>query len=65
LYNEALGKLLAKTIDVCVLVREDQIPKWFEWTSDMQQVKEKLLSDGAVLRSGPYLVSSKVRDVNN
>ena len=64
-YSEALGKLLAKTIDACILVREDQISKWFEWSTDMQPVKEKLLSDGAVLRSGPYLVSSKVRDVNN
>jgi len=64
-YSEALGKLLAKTVDVCVLVREDQIPKWFEWSTDMQRVKEKLLLEGTVLRSGPYLVSSKVRDVNN
>ncbi len=64
-YSEALGKLLVKTIDSCVLAREDQIPKWFEWSNDMKQAKEKLLSDGAVLRSGPYLVSSKVRDANN
>src|SRR5436309_5141101 len=47
-YSEALGELLVKTIDACVLVREDQIPKWFEWSTDMQPVKEKLLSDGAV-----------------
>jgi hypothetical protein len=64
-YSEALGKLLAKTIDACVLVREDQIPKWFEWSTDVQPVKEKLLLDGAVLRSGLYLVSSEVRDVNS
>jgi len=64
-YSEALGELLVKTIDACVLVREDQIPKWFEWSTDMQPVKEKLLLEGTVLRSGPYLVSSKVRDVNN
>ena len=64
-YGEALGKLLVKTIDACVLAREDQIPKWFEWSAHMHPVKEKLLLDAAVLRSGPYLVSSKVRDVNN
>jgi hypothetical protein len=64
-YIEALGKLLAKTIDTCVLAREDQIPKWFRWSTDMQPVKEKLLLDGAVLRSGPYLVSSKALYVNN
>jgi hypothetical protein len=64
-YSEAFGELLAKTIDACVLVREDQIPKWFKWSIDMQPVKEKLLFDRVVLRSGPYLVSSKVGDVNN
>jgi hypothetical protein len=64
-YSEALGNLLVKTIDACVLAREDQIPKWFEWSTDMQPVKDKLLLDGGVLRSGHYLVSSKVRDVNN
>ena len=64
-YSEALRKLLVKTFDACVLVREDQIPKWFEWSTDMHPVKEKLLLDGAVLRSGPYLVSSGVGDINN
>jgi hypothetical protein len=64
-YSEALGELLVKTIDACVLVREDQIPKWFEWSTDMHPLKEKLLLDGTVLRSGPYLVSSKVHDVNS
>jgi hypothetical protein len=64
-YNEALGKLFVKTLETCVLAREDQITKWFEWSNDMQPVKEKLLLDGAVLKSGHYLVSSKVRDVNN
>jgi len=64
-YSEALGELLVKTIAACVLVREDQIQKWFEWSTDMHPLKEKLLLDGTVLRSGPYLVSSKVLDVNN
>ncbi|HEX9197105.1 MAG TPA: hypothetical protein VF906_04855 [Candidatus Bathyarchaeia archaeon] len=64
-YSEALGKLLVNTVDTCVLAREDQIPKWFEWGSDMHAVKEKLLLDGAVLRSGGFVVSSRVRDVNS
>jgi len=64
-YSEALGELLVKTIDACVLVREGQIPKWFEWSTDMHPLKEKLLLDGTVLRSGPYLVSAKVHDVNS
>jgi hypothetical protein len=64
-YNEAIGKLFVKTIDTCVLAREDQISRWFEWSSDIQAVKEQSLLDGTVLKSGSYLVSSRVRDHNN
>jgi hypothetical protein len=59
-YREALSKLLVKTVDACILAREDQIPRWFKWSSDMEAAKEQLLLDGAILRSGQYLVSSKV-----
>jgi len=54
-YQKALAKLLEKTIDACVLVREDQIPKWFEWSSDMQAVKDQSLLDGTIVKSGRYL----------
>ncbi len=64
-YNEALVKLLEKTINACVLAREDQVSKWFQWSSDMEAVREKLLLDEAFLRAGPYLVSSRIRDLNN
>jgi hypothetical protein len=64
-YSEALAELFVKTIDACVLAREDQIPKWFRWSSDMQAVKQQLLLDGAILKSGDYLVSSRIRNVNN
>ena len=64
-YSDALARLLGKTIDACVIVREDQIPGWFEWSSDMQVAKDQALQDGSVLKSGPYLVSPKVSDVNN
>jgi hypothetical protein len=64
-YNQALMKLLVKTVDACVLAREDQISKWFEWSSDMQAAKEQALRDGAVLKTGLYLVSSKVHEVNS
>jgi hypothetical protein len=64
-YREALAKLLGKTIDACVLVREDQMPKWFEWSSDTEAAKVQLLQNGAILKSGRYIVSSKVGDVNN
>jgi hypothetical protein len=63
-YAEALAKLLVKTVDTCVLAREEQLPKWFRWSSDMQTAKEQLLSDGSIERSGHYIISSKVRSVN-
>ena len=59
-YREALSKLLVKTIDACTLAREDQMPRWFRWSADMDAAKEQLLLDGTILRSGQYLVSSKV-----
>ena len=64
-YEKALAKLLEKTIDACVLAPEDQMGKWFQWSADMKAVREELLLNEAILRAGPYLVSSRVRDVNN
>ncbi len=64
-YREALTKLLEKTIGACVLAREDQVGKWFRWSADMQAVKEELLLNETILRTGLYLVSSRVRGVNN
>ncbi|HMB67485.1 MAG TPA: hypothetical protein VKM96_06025 [Candidatus Bathyarchaeia archaeon] len=64
-YEKALAKLLEKTIDACVLAREDQIRKWFHWSADMKEVAKELLLNEAILKAGPYLVSSRVRDVNN
>ncbi len=64
-YREALATLLGRTIDACVLVSEDQIPRWFKWSSDMQAVKDQSLLDGTIVKSGRYLISSKVSDVNN
>jgi len=64
-YNEAIVKLLEKTIDACVLAREDQVSKWFEWSVDMEAVRERSLLNEAFLRAGPYLVSSRIHDLNN
>jgi hypothetical protein len=64
-YKEALAKLLKKTIDACVLAREDQVGKWFQWSADLEAVGKESLVDETFLRAGPYLVSSRVRDVNN
>jgi hypothetical protein len=60
-YPEALSKLLEKTIDASVLAREDQLGKWFRWAADMPAVKEELLEKGALLKAGPYLVTSRIR----
>jgi hypothetical protein len=59
-YTEALVKLLEKTIDACVLAREDQIDKWFQWSKDMEAVKEGLLKEGLVIKAGPFLVAPRV-----
>jgi len=64
-YEKALAKLIEKTIDSCVLAREGQIGKWFQWSADMKATIEELLLSEAILRAGPYLVSSRVRDANN
>ena len=59
-YSEALCKLLVKTVDACILAREDEIPRWFMWSADMETAKKQLLLDGAILKSGQYFVSTKV-----
>jgi len=59
-YPEALGKLLEKTIDACVLAREDQVEKWFQWSTDMKAVKEGVLKEGLVVRAGAFLVTPRV-----
>lgn len=64
-YNEALSKLVVKTVDACVLVPEDQMQGWFKWSSDMEEAKQQSLKDGAVLKSGRYLVSTRTGNVNN
>jgi hypothetical protein len=59
-YLEALAKLLEKTVDACVLAREDQIRKWFEWSAEMEAAKEELLKSDGILRAEPFLLSSRV-----
>ena len=59
-YREALGKLLEKTIDACVLAREDQVGKWFQWSTDMEAVKEEVLKEGLVARAGSFLMTPRV-----
>ena len=64
-YRGAVAELLVQTIDACVLAHEDQVSRWFKWSSDMQAASQQALLDGAVLKSGNYLVSSKVRNINS
>ena len=59
-YPEALGKLLEKTIDACVLAREDKVAKWFQWSRDMEALKEEVLKEGLVVRAGSFLVTARV-----
>jgi hypothetical protein len=64
-YSEAVARLFEKTLDACVLAREDQIGKWFDWSGDMQAVKEQLLENETILKAGPYLISSQAPNVNS
>lgn len=59
-YRGALGKLVEKTVDACVLVSEDQVGKWFRWSTDTVSVKDELLRDGTILKADNYLVSPRV-----
>ncbi len=59
-YGEAIVKLLEKTLDACVLAPEDEMRKWFEWSTDMQPVKEELLKNKTIRRAGSYLIASRI-----
>jgi hypothetical protein len=60
-YNEALAKLLEKTIEACVLAREDQMRKWFRWSVDMEVAKEDLLKNERIMKAGPFLLPSRIQ----
>jgi len=34
--------------------------KWFEWSTDMQPVKEELLKNKTIRRAGTYLIASRI-----
>ena len=59
-YHEALGKLLEKTIDACVLAREDQMRKWFPWKADMEGAKEESMKNGRIMKAGPFLIATRI-----
>ncbi len=61
-YEESVTKLLGESINACVLTREDQIPEWFEWSTDIEAGKENLLQSRRIRRAGSYLVTSRVLD---
>jgi hypothetical protein len=60
-YQEALAVLLEKTIDACVLAREDQMRKWFRWSVDMEAAKEDLLKNEKIMKAGPFLLPSRIQ----
>jgi hypothetical protein len=55
-YQEAVARLLEETIRVCVVVRDDQIRKWFRWSSDTELAKDELVGSKRLLRIGEYLI---------
>jgi len=63
--QESVSRLLEASIEACVIIREDQIPEWFEWSTDIQAAKENLLHSGKIRRADSYLVASRVPDASN
>ncbi len=61
-YQESVSRLLEASIEACVIIREDQIRKWFEWSTDTEAAKENLLQSGKFRRADSYLVTSRVLD---
>jgi hypothetical protein len=59
-YREALAKLLEKTIDACVLAREDQVRKWFRWSVDVEVAKEELVKMGRIMKAGPFIIAPRI-----
>ncbi len=63
-YRGALAKLIEKTVDASVLVRDVQVGKWFRWSTDTLSVRDELLQDGTILKAGNYIVSPRVLNQN-
>jgi hypothetical protein len=59
-YNEALAKLLEKSIEACVLAREDQIRTWFQWSDDMETAEKDLRKSEKIMKAGPFLLTSRI-----
>jgi hypothetical protein len=59
-YNEALAKLLEKTIEACVLARGDQLRKWFQWSDDTETAEKDLLKSERIMKTGPFLLTSRI-----
>ena len=59
-YREALAKLLEKTIDACVLAREDQVRKWFRWSVDVEMTKEELVKTGRIMKAGLFIIAPRI-----
>ncbi len=59
-YEDALVELLMRTVDACVIIKEEEIGSMYEWGDDLSAVVETLANDGSVVRDESNLVSSKV-----
>ncbi len=59
-YDEALANLLEKTIDTCIIVKKEEINKWFQWETSLSQAMTKPFDTGKVTEAGDYLVASRI-----
>ncbi|HZY94225.1 MAG TPA: hypothetical protein VFE98_05100 [Candidatus Bathyarchaeia archaeon] len=59
-YDEALATLLEKTIDTCIIVKKEEINKWFQWETSLSEAMTKPFDSGRVTEAGDYLVASRM-----
>ena len=55
-YREAVARLLEEAVKACVIVRDDQIRKWFQWITDTESAKDELVGSKRLLRIGAYVI---------
>ena len=60
-YQEAVARLLEEAVNACVIVRDDQIRKWFRWTTDTESAKDELVGSKRLLKIGGYVMPARLQ----
>ncbi len=59
-YENALAKLLERTLDACVFAPEKQIASWYVWDGELAETTERLVAGGRIIRAGSLLLTSRI-----